>query len=365
MSLRSLAVAALVILALQPLAVVEPGFQMSFCATAALVAMAEIWPRHGGGVQAPWFVVWPQKLRDWLLTMLAISFVAGAATAPFALQYFNRMANYGLFANLFADFIASALLMPSLVVSGIGEALGLDSAWLQPFLWLAGWSGGAILAIAHLFATAPGASRAMASAPPIALVVSYAGIIFACLWRGRLRWCAAPLAAAVLLWPRPPTPAGWIAADGNNAAIVVGQRAIVLKPGIRTFASSAWTTHRGLITPFAPSAEAELAFDCNRNQCTPRYGTQPAIGAWWTRRRPSTEKLDALCRASDIVILRADLAPPQTCKTVLLLKPADFAQGGAVEIYPAANGGWRLDWSSASRGRRPWTAISKADPKSR
>ena len=43
-SLHALAVAALVVLLLQPEAVVTPGFQMSFAATAALVALAEAWP---------------------------------------------------------------------------------------------------------------------------------------------------------------------------------------------------------------------------------------------------------------------------------------------------------------------------------
>jgi ComEC/Rec2-related protein len=44
-SLHSLALAAMAVLLLQPEAVTEPGFQMSFAATAALVALAEIWPR--------------------------------------------------------------------------------------------------------------------------------------------------------------------------------------------------------------------------------------------------------------------------------------------------------------------------------
>jgi competence protein ComEC len=40
-TLRALAIAALIVLALQPEAVVQPGFQMSFAATTALVALAE------------------------------------------------------------------------------------------------------------------------------------------------------------------------------------------------------------------------------------------------------------------------------------------------------------------------------------
>ncbi len=356
LSLHALALAALIILALQPVAVVEPGFQMSFCATAALVAMAEIWPRRGGLIQAPWFVAWPQKIKDAVLGLFAVSLVAGAATGPFAIQHFNRMASYGLFANLFADLLASAVLMPALVVAGIGEAMGLAPSWLAPPLAVAGWSGEAILKIAHTFATAPGAAHTFASAPPIALLVSFLSIVVACLWRGRLRWVAVPFALAVMVWPRDPPPAGWLAADGANAAVVVDGRAIVLKPSVRKFASDAWITHRGLIAPFDPDAETALAFDCNRTRCLPHAGVAPAIGAWWTKRAPKPEALNDLCRASAILILKAQVSTPPSCEGVLVLRPADFARGGSVEIFPSASGeGWRLDWSAEGRGARPWT----------
>jgi competence protein ComEC len=355
-SLHSLALAALIILALQPVAVVEPGFQMSFCATAALVALAELWPRRGALIQAPWFVAWPQKIKDVVLGLIAVSVVAGAATGPFAIQHFNRMASYGLFANLFADFLASAVLMPALVVAGIGEALGVAPSWLSAPLAVAGWSGQGILSIAHTFANAPGAAHTFASAPPIALLVSFLGIVFACLWRGRLRWVAVPLGLAVLVWPRDPAPAAWLAADGANAAVVVDGRAIVLKPTVRKFASDAWIVHRGLIAPFDPEAETALAFDCNRMRCLPHAGVTPAIGAWWTRRAPKPEVLNALCRASAILVLKAQVATPPSCDGVLVLRPADFARGGSAEIFPSATGeGWRLNWSSSWRGVRPWT----------
>jgi competence protein ComEC len=356
LSLHSLALAAVIILALQPVAVVEPGFQMSFCATASLVALAELWPRRGGLIQAPWFVAWPQKIKDAVVGLIAVSFVAGAATGPFAIQDFNRMASYGLFANLFADLLASVVLMPALVVAGIGEALGIAPVWLGPPLAVAGWSGQGILTIAHTFATAPGASHTFASAPPIALLVSFLGIVFACLWKGRLRWLAAPLTLAVLVWPRDPAPAAWLAADGANAAVVIDGRAVVLKPTVRTFASESWIVHRGLIAPFDPEAETALAFDCNRMRCIPHVGVKPAIGAWWTKRAPKPEALDDLCRASAILLLKAQVPTPPSCDGVLVLRPADFAHGGAAEVYPAANGeGWRLDWSSDWRGVRPWT----------
>ena len=51
------------------------------------------------------------------------------------------------------------------------------------------------------------------------MLIAFLGILFACLWKGHLRWIGVPLAASVLLWPRPPAPLGWIVSDADDAAI--------------------------------------------------------------------------------------------------------------------------------------------------
>ena len=159
-SLHSLAIAALVVLALQPEDVVQPGFQMSFCATAALIALAEAWPRGGGQpVGLPWPLAALQRLRDWTIAMLAVSVVAGAATGPFAIQHFNRVAVYGVFANLTADFLAGAVMMPALALGALGEGLGAGPAVTDAPLFVAGWAARSIVWLAHLFAAAPGRQR--------------------------------------------------------------------------------------------------------------------------------------------------------------------------------------------------------------
>ncbi|WP_254600928.1 ComEC/Rec2 family competence protein [Caulobacter sp. S45] len=353
-SMRSLAVAALAVLALQPISVVQPGFQMSFCATAALVAMAEAWPRRSGKIEAPWFIAWPQHAWDWAVAMAAVSLVAGLATAPFALQHFNRMATYGLFANLAADLVASLVLMPSVVVCAAGAAAGIPPGWMGAPQAVASVAAQAILAIAHLFATLPGAVRTLPSAPQPALVTAFVALVFACLWRGRLRWLAAPLSAAVLVWPRPPAPVAWVAEDGDNAAVVEDGRAVVLKPAVRGFASNAWTTRRGLLTPFDSQSEAELAFDCDRSACSPRDGVSPALGAWWSRRPAPADRLAALCQASDILVVRGPAPAPDLCPHALMLTQIDFQRGGSAEIY-ADPRGWRVAWAQTERGLRPWS----------
>jgi competence protein ComEC len=354
-SLHSLAMAALVILLIEPDVVVQPGFEMSFCATASLVALAEVWRRRPAAISASWPLRLLQKGRDWLIAMAVVSFVAGAATGPFAIQHFNRIANYGVFANLTADFVASAFMMPALALCLLAQGLGLGADIAAPILALAGWAARAVIALGRFFATAPGASASLSSAPEIALAISYLGIVFACLWKGRLRLVGIPMAFAVALWPRPAPPVAWIAADGDDAAAIIGGVEVAMKPGARQYATQLWAQRRGFTLPADADAAQKAAFDCNRQGCAPLPGVRPAIAAWWTRRRPHMDDLSDLCAGADIFILRAAVETPAACDKAIVLRRGDFEAGGAAEVFPAPGGGWRLVWSQPLRGRRPWT----------
>src|SRR5690606_29541359 len=139
-SLHSLALAAIAVLLLQPEAVTEPGFQMSFAATAALVALAEIWPRPVREIDVPWPIRLVQGAVAWTAASLAVSFVAGLATGPFAIQHFNRVSTWGLFANLAVAPISSFLMMPGLALGAALTPFGLGRAPLE----VAGWAIGRV-----------------------------------------------------------------------------------------------------------------------------------------------------------------------------------------------------------------------------
>jgi competence protein ComEC len=327
---------------------------MSFCATAALVALAEAWPRAAPATGLPRPLAALQRLRDWTIAAVMVSFVAGSATGPFAIQHFNRLANYGVPANLIADLIATVVMMPGLAFGVLAEALGLGHAFTDPPLMVAGWGARAIVGLAHLFAHAPGSGLGFSSAPFPALAIAYLGIVFACLWKGRLRLIGIPLAAAVALWPRPPAPVAWIASDGDDAAIVVHGQEVALKPGVRLYATQLWAQRRGFGLPADPAAAQAALFGCNRYHCLPKAGAQPALAGWWTRRKPNADQLQALCSGTAIVTMRASVKLPPACAHALVLGPDDFARGGAAEIYSEQRG-WRVFWSQPLRGQRPWT----------
>ncbi len=124
-SLHVLAIAALVILIQQPEAIIQPGFQMSFAATTALVALAEAWPRPARPINTPWPIRMVQDAGAWLVISLGVSFVGGIATGPFAMQDFNRVAAYGLGANLITEPLATFMIMPALALGALLETVHL------------------------------------------------------------------------------------------------------------------------------------------------------------------------------------------------------------------------------------------------
>jgi competence protein ComEC len=341
-SLDALAVAAMIILVLQPEAATEPGFQMSFAATTALVALVEALPRPIREISTPWWIRGPQAVGGWIFASLAMSFVAGMATGPISMHHFNRVASYGLISNLLVAPISSFVMMPMLAVGAALEPLGIGA----PFLAVAGWSIELMRAIATKVGSAPGALVTVASGPDWTLPVAFLGILILCLWRGRLRWLGAPLALAVVLWPRPPAPDLWIASDGSAAAVRIGEQAVPARPDSRRFALEVWSRRRGL--EIDDTASAGL-FDCNRRRCLPAGEGQVAL--WNQRKAPSAESWAQLCQAR-VVILRSPA--PGDCPASLVLEDADFERGGSAELYRRGDA-WRIVWAQPLRGRRPWT----------
>ncbi|MEM9736035.1 MAG: ComEC/Rec2 family competence protein, partial [Pseudomonadota bacterium] len=101
LTLRSVALAACLILVWRPVSLLDVGFQMSFAATTALVAGFS-----GLRQVLPWMQAPPVGIKNRLIGyasgLFLTSVLAGAATAPFAAYHFNRVGPYGLLANLVA-----------------------------------------------------------------------------------------------------------------------------------------------------------------------------------------------------------------------------------------------------------------------
>lgn len=353
-SLHVLAVSAVIILLLQPEAVVSPGFQMSFAATTALVALAELWPRRVRAINTPWPIRLVQDGFAWLGVSLGASLVAGLATGPFAMQDFNRVAAYGPGANLVTEPLATFVIMPTLALGAVLEIMGLGG----PLLSVASWGIGLLEKVSDGFAALPMAVWTVPSAPDIALPIAFLGVLFVCLWRGWLRWLGLPFALAVSLWPRPPSPDIWVAADGSAAAVHREAVAIPLRPRVKLFAADLWARRRGFV--LADGDGGEGLSRCDRHACVTIGVDSPRLALWWAKRRPSARELGALCQGREVVIVRSKAAR-ESCGARLILDVDDFRRGGSAELYRTSSG-WRIAWAQDVRGDRPWTTYG-APPK--
>ncbi|WP_240609533.1 ComEC/Rec2 family competence protein [Phenylobacterium deserti] len=355
-SLHALALAAMAVLLIQPEAVTEPGFQMSFAATAALVALAEAWPRPAREINTPWPIRLVQAIGVWLAASLGASFVAGVATGPIAMHHFNRVATWGLISNLAAAPVSSFLMMPALALGAALTPVGLGELPLAA----AGFAISLLNRIAQAAAAAPFAELVVSSGPGWTLPAAFLGILWLCLWRGRLRWLGLPLALSVSLAPRPPAPAAWVSADGAAVAVRTGGEALLLRPDVKLFGAELWARRHGLAVQ--DPARRDAAFNCDRWSCAPQAGAPVALAAAWNLKRPLADgRAQALCSSAEVLIWRGP-TPPPNCGARLVLSAADFQRGGAAELYRSSDGTWRAVWAQDLRGRRPWTWGSDPQP---
>ncbi len=192
-SMRNLALAAFIVVALRPESVVEPGFQMSFGAVAALIAAWEAWrdrkrSQLGDGDLTPGSR-FARFLRRAFIGIAVTTLVAGLATAPYAAFHFERVASYSLLGNLLAAPFVSVLIMPAGLMTLILMPFGLEAAPLHVMTW----GIDALLAIAAWVAALPGAEMRAPPIAPTALVTITIGLLWLCLWRRRWRLLGAAI----------------------------------------------------------------------------------------------------------------------------------------------------------------------------
>lgn len=210
-SVRALALAAAIVLALEPQAVAEPGFQMSFAATLALVAVYEALSRRPreprGGVS--------HRVAGWIAASALTSLVAGLATLPFGLYHFQRVSPYSLPANVAAAPIVSFVVTPAALAAAAAAPFGLEAAPVQ----IAAWGMERVVDIAAAAEAAPGGDMGARAMPTGAWALMAGGLVWLGLWAGRLRWLGAGLiAAGALTAALAHPPVGWIAAGGQALA---------------------------------------------------------------------------------------------------------------------------------------------------
>ncbi len=344
-SMRGLALAAAVVMMLDPATLLGPSFQMSFAAVMALIAGWEALRgpiRRLSGDRAWW-----RRGLVFAFGLVATSVLAGAATAPVGLAHFGRLQWYGVAANAVAVPLTSVLVMPAGMAALLLMPLGLEA----PALAAMGWGVDGVLATARIVAAWPGAASGARPLPPWGLVLFLLGLCWLCLWGRRWRLLGVPMivfgvSSAAL--HRPPD----LLVSGDARLIgVVAEGGLWLQrlPGASAFVRDQWLRAQGLAQaePLPVSGEAARgAIRCDAAACLVRPQVD-GVAALVLRQVPAEPPCGraALLVSAEPIRFR--------CRESMAIDRFSVWRDGPHAVWLEA-GGPRIVSDRAWRGARPW-----------
>ncbi len=324
LSLRAVAVAATIVLLLRPEALMGPGFQMSFSATTALVAVFG-WLRN---VEMTWIPRWLKPA----FAVFVSSAVAGLATAPIAAAHFNAIAHYGLIANLLSVPLMGVLVIPAAVIALVLAPLGLEGI----ALWAMGLGLRWILGVADWVAHLDGARGFVPGPGGLVLPLLALGFLWLLLWQGRLRWGGvAAMAAAFILWHAVERPAILVADTGTLVGVLTAEGRALSKERGAGFVARNWLENDG-----DGASQTTAAARWSESGVIHLSGKR-AVAAFTG------------CAPDQIVVASAPfdgLAKPDC----LLLDPEKLKQTGAMALTRSGNR-WHITTARQRTGDRLWT----------
>ncbi|RPE71191.1 competence protein ComEC [Pacificibacter maritimus] len=332
-TLRAVAMAAMLILLLRPEVLPEPGFQMSFAATTALVAVFSI--LRGFKVMYKW----PRFLTG-AFTVVLSSAVAGVATAPVAAAHFNRIADLGLIANVISVPVMGAVVMPAAVIAAVLAPFGLQHwafAVMEPAIrWL--------LYVADRVAQIEGAVTWIKSPPTATLPLIALGGLFVLLWKGRSQFLGLlPVILGFLFWAGGDRPSLLVSSDGGLIGRMTAEGRALNKDTGGSFAASSWLENDG---DFPSQTKAAARY-------MPPLGLS-GISIAHVSGRGWQARADAACKSYDIVILNQDLdfSAELPC---LMLDLSYLERSGSLAFF-ADPDGIQIQTAHGASGIRLWTA---------
>ncbi|KNG92981.1 ComEC/Rec2 family competence protein [Pseudaestuariivita atlantica] len=333
LSLRAVALAALIVLALRPEALLSPGFQMSFAATTALVAAF-------AGIRELRRDPAPGWLRP-VIALVVSSGVAGIATAPVAAAHFNMFAHYGLIANLLSVPLMGAVIMPFAIAGLVLMPLGLAALPL----WVSGQGIGWILGVADRVAGWDGSVSGIATPAGWVLpALALAGLWLA-LVQGRGRFAALPALALVLTqWSGDDRPDVLIDAEGQIVGVRVDDMRALSRAKGAGFVAGIWLENDGLRVEQAKAAQSWNAESAG-------WDIVHVAGKRAARTPPP-------CARGRLIVSNVPLTLDGPCLVLDLDKLRD---SGSIALWRDGTG-LRARIAHVDGGARPWSPRGTAPP---
>ena len=344
-SMTVVAWAAIGLLLTFPESLPSAGFQMSFAAVVALIAAYEVlgpkisrFRSHAGA--------W-RRGALYITGVLLTTLIASLATAPFAAFHFNRIAVYGLAANLVAVPVMALWIMPWALVTYLFFPTGWYEWALTPMIW----GIGVVLEVAQAVASWPGAVRLVPAMPVSYLAVTALGGLWFCIWTTRLRLLGlGGLAAGLVITMFLDGPDILVNERGNLHAVRLEGDHYAFssqKPG---FVRDYWLRRLAVVKPMpwpADSTEANAPARCDLLGCRFNLKGRPLAISADPRSHPED------CTNAEILIssnpVRISCPMPK-----VIIDRFDLWREGAHAIYVNEES-VRIDTVRQYRGIRPWS----------
>jgi competence protein ComEC len=354
LTLRLVAVGALVVLLLWPESLPGASFQMSFAAITAIIALHE--SRRVQSWLARRDEGWPMRLGRFLFGLVLTGLAVELALIPIALFHFHKAGLYGALANVVAIPLTTFVIMPLEALALLLDLAGLGA----PLWWLTGLALSFLLWLADAAAGAPGAVALLPAMPAAAFAAMIAGGLWLCLWRTRWRrWGLVPVAAGALWALATPAPDLVVTGDGRHLALrtASGELAL-LRPRAGDYVRDTLAEASGAEPDFL-DLETLPSAACSPDLCVAdidRDGRRWRLLATRTRHFVRWDEMVRACAQADIVV--ADRLVPRACQPrwlradrALLSRTGGLSIRLGREPYVA---------TVADRvGRHPWAATAR------
>ena len=191
--------------------------------------------------------------------------IAGLATGPFAAFHFNRVAVYGLVANVAAMPLVSILVMPAGLAAVCLMPFGLEA----PAVVVMGLGIEGVLAVADTVSGWEGAVRMVPQMQMAVLLVIVSGGLWLTLWRGGIRLMGLPVIAAGLAATMLTAPPDlFISRDVRMAALRTDGGLVFLPRAGSDYEVEVWQRAAGVF----PGAAGEERTICDKRACVAAAG---------------------------------------------------------------------------------------------
>jgi len=352
-TMRLVAWAALIVLLIRPESLLDVSFQMSFAAVTALVAVYET--LRARGVMHAGERGFLARAGLYLGGVALTSVVAAAATGPFAVFHFNRLALYGVVANMLAVPTMAFWVMPWALVAYVLLPIGLGQLALTPM----GWGIDSVLWVARTVAAWPGAAPLLPSPPMTGLLVLVAGALWLCLWRTRWRLIGlAPILAGIATLWLAPRPDVLVSREAELMAVRGdGGRLWLSSKDAASFSADIWLRRAGQRhAPTFPKAgqATDAGLRCDPLSCIYREGKH-TVALVTDGRALATDCRRATLLVASVPVPRGDCASP-----LAVVDRFDVWRESGHALY-IDGADWAVQTVRDVRGDRPWVRDPTAE----